>query len=89
LNQNLNTQGSSNVNFSNVGTHIPLFYRYGPKRDLNPTPSKPVEELYWEKDDTNPNQVIYDLENDKIIIPNSDDEITVTPTIKNNNVDNP
>jgi hypothetical protein len=26
------------------------------------------EELYWEKDDANPNQVIYDLDNNKIII---------------------
>jgi hypothetical protein len=28
------------------------------------------------------------LDNDEIIIPNSEDEIMVTPTIKNNNVDN-
>jgi hypothetical protein len=35
--------------------------------------------LYWEKDDVNPNLVIYDLENDKIIIPNTDEEI-ITPT---------
>lgn len=43
-----------------------------------------VEDLYWEKDDTNPNQVIYDLENNKIIVPTSEDEIispsTPTPT---------
>jgi hypothetical protein len=30
--------------------------------------------LYWEKDDTNPNQVIYDLENNKVIIPNSEED---------------
>lgn len=71
-----------------MGTHIPLFYKYGPKRIINPTPPQPTEELYWEKDDINPNQVIYDLENDKIIIPNSEDEIMVTPTIKNDNVNN-
>lgn len=34
------------------------------------------EPLYWEKDDTNPNQVIYDLEKDMVIIPQSEDEIT-------------
>lgn len=33
------------------------------------------EDLYWEKDDTNPNLIIYDLENNKTIIPNSDEEI--------------
>jgi hypothetical protein len=33
------------------------------------------EELYWEKDDINPNQIIYDLENNKKIIPNSEEEI--------------
>lgn len=37
------------------------------------------ENLYWETDDTNPNIVIYDLENDKTIIPNSEEEI-ITPT---------
>jgi hypothetical protein len=42
------------------------------------------ETLYWESDDTNPNQVIYDLENNKTIIPTSEEEITVppTPTVK-------
>lgn len=34
------------------------------------------EPLYWEKDDINPNQVIYDLEKDVVIIPQSEDEIT-------------
>jgi hypothetical protein len=33
------------------------------------------EELYWEKEDVNPNQIIYDLENNKIIIPNSEEEL--------------
>ena len=36
----------------------------------------PNEPLYWEKDDTNPNQIIYDLEKDVVIIPQSEDEIT-------------
>jgi ABC-type uncharacterized transport system substrate-binding protein len=41
-----------------------------------PTPSQIQEEsLYWEKDDINPNQVIYDLENNKVIIPDNEDEI--------------
>ena len=37
------------------------------------------EDLYWEKEDVNPNQVIYDLENNKIIIPTSEEEITTLP----------
>ena len=37
--------------------------------------SKEDQNLYWETDDTNPNQVIYDLENNKTIIPTSEDEI--------------
>ena len=44
-----------------------------------PIESNEVEELYWEKDDVNPNQVIYDLENDRTIIPQSEDEITISP----------
>ena len=36
------------------------------------------ETLYWESDDTNPNQVIYDLENNQTIIPTSEEEI-ITP----------
>ena len=43
-----------------------------------------VEDLYWEKDDNNPNQIIYDLENNQVIIPSSEEEIiTPTPTPKN------
>jgi hypothetical protein len=41
---------------------------------------KTEESLYWEKDDVNPNQVIYDLDNNKTIIPQSEDEVEVTPT---------
>lgn len=37
------------------------------------------ENLYWEVDDVNPNQVIYDIENNEVIIPTSEEEITVTP----------
>jgi hypothetical protein len=36
--------------------------------------------VYWEVDEESPNQIIYDLENDEKIIPNSEDEITVTPS---------
>ena len=43
---------------------------------LQEFPKDPNEPLYWEKDDTNPNQVIYDLEKDMVIIPKSEDEIT-------------
>jgi hypothetical protein len=46
----------------------------------DPTPSPEVDDLYWEKDDVNPNHLIYDLENDKTIIPQSEDEMTITPT---------
>lgn len=36
---------------------------------------KEDQNLYWETDDTNPNQVIYDLENNETIIPTSEEEI--------------
>ena len=39
-------------------------------------PESHNEPLYWEKDDINPNQVIYDLDKDIVIIPQSEDEIT-------------
>ena len=64
-----------------MGTHIPLYYEHGPKRPVilkktTPTPTQTQEEeLYWEKDDTNPNQIIYDLENNKVIIPKTEDDI--------------
>ena len=45
---------------------------------LESTDSK-EENLYWETDDTNPNLVIYDLENNKTIIPTSEEEI-IAPT---------
>jgi hypothetical protein len=38
------------------------------------------DDLYWEKDDANPNQVVYDLDNNLVIIPVSEDELEVTPT---------
>jgi hypothetical protein len=41
---------------------------------LESTDSK-EEKLYWETDDVNPNLVIYDLENNKTIIPDSEEEI--------------
>lgn len=37
--------------------------------------SKEDENLYWETDDTNPNQIIYDLENNQTIIPTSEEDI--------------
>ena len=43
---------------------------------LQESPKGSSEPLYWEKDDTNPNQVIYDLEKYVVIIPQSEDEIT-------------
>lgn len=39
------------------------------------------DEIYLEVDDTNPNQLIYDLEKDEIIVPKSEDEVTTT-TVK-------
>lgn len=44
--------------------------------------SKEDESLYWETDDTNPNQVIYDLENNKTIIPSSEEEIILPPPME-------
>ena len=41
--------------------------------------SKEDQNLYWETDDTNPNQVIYDLENNQTIIPTSEEEIVTSP----------
>jgi hypothetical protein len=38
------------------------------------------DDLYWEKYDANPNQVVYDLDNNLVIIPVSEDELEVTPT---------
>ena len=51
--------------------------------NLSPTLQSQEEELYWEKDDINPNQVIYDLENNKTIIPTSDEELIGPPTDDN------
>lgn len=36
------------------------------------------ESVYWESEDTNPNLVIYDLENNRTFIPSSEEEI-ITP----------
>lgn len=69
------------MKFSNVGTHIPYFYKYGPKNEYQ-NPKTNEDDIYWEKDDINPNQVIYDLENNKVIVPNTEDEIFVTPQPK-------
>ena len=33
-------------------------------------------DLFWEQDESGPNQVIYDFENDQVIIPISEDDIT-------------
>jgi hypothetical protein len=35
------------------------------------------ENLYWETEDVNPNMVIYDLENNQTIVPQSEDEIII------------
>ena len=45
---------------------------------LESTDSK-EENLYWETEDINPNLVIYDLENNKTIIPTSEEEINTSP----------
>jgi hypothetical protein len=39
-------------------------------------PESSNEQLYWEADDVYPNQVIYDLEKNKVIIPLSDEDVT-------------
>ena len=44
-----------------------------------PTPTYEEETLYWERDDINPNQVIYDLDNNEVIVPSSEDEAVITP----------
>ena len=51
--------------------------------DITPQPitSESVESneenLYWESDDVNPNLVIYDLENNQTIVPQSEEEIII------------
>lgn len=40
------------------------------------------DSLYWEKDDSNPNLVIYDLENNETIIPESEEEIIPPQTVR-------
>jgi hypothetical protein len=35
------------------------------------------DELYLESDDENPLQIIYDLDNDKVIVPTSDEESVI------------
>ena len=40
------------------------------------------ENIYWETDDVNPNLVIYDLENNKTIIPESEEEIIPTTPVE-------
>ena len=45
---------------------------------LESTDSNEDENLYWETEDSNPNQVIYDLENNKTIIPQSEEEIIIS-----------
>ena len=37
-------------------------------------------DLYWESDDSNPNQIIYDLENNKTIIPQSEEDVVMDQT---------
>lgn len=43
---------------------------------------KQDENLYWETEDVNPNQIIYDLENNKTIIPTSEEEIILPPPME-------
>jgi hypothetical protein len=43
-------------------------------------PISTPDELYWETDDVNPNQVIYDLENNEVMILEEDEYTTPTPT---------
>jgi hypothetical protein len=40
----------------------------------SPTTSEEFDELYLESDETNPLQIIYDLDNDRVIVPTSDDD---------------
>lgn len=50
-----------------------------PTQTLELVDSKEDLNLYWETDDINPNQVIYDLENNETIIPLSEEEIIPQP----------
>ena len=47
-----------------------------PQQILESTDSK-EDNIYWETEDTNPNMVIYDLENNQTIVPQSEEEIII------------
>jgi hypothetical protein len=47
-----------------------------PKQTLESTDSK-EDNIYWETEDTNPNIIIYDLENNQTIVPQSEEEIII------------
>jgi hypothetical protein len=47
-------------------------------------PEEPEVEIFLEQDEINPNQVVYDLENDEVIVPFDDDIMTTQqPSTKN------
>jgi Iap family predicted aminopeptidase len=55
--------------------------------DIQSLPSEPqdlteekIDDIYIEADEINPNQIIYDLDNDQIIVPLSEDDIITQPT---------
>lgn len=55
---------------------------------MTSSPSEDTEEtnsyieLYVDKDEENPNEVVYDLENNVVIVPNETDEVPLSSTKK-------
>lgn len=58
------------MRFSNVGTHIPYFFKYGP--GIVDT-DKQIE-IFSEKDEDQPNQILYDLDTGSMVT--NEDQIT-------------
>ena len=48
-----------------------------PQQTISESTDLSNENLYWETEDINPNMVIYDLENNQTIVPQSEDEIII------------
>jgi hypothetical protein len=62
----------------NEGTHYPLFYQFGP--GIVPVENR-NNEIFTEKDDYGPNEIIYDLDNNKIITSGETEARPKTPEV--------
>jgi hypothetical protein len=70
--------------------NLPLYYKYGKPRIIYDTP-EPTIDIHEEKDEISPNEVVYDLENNQVIIPTTEEIIppqSVEKRIVSRNVNN-